>query len=157
MTTKKTYTFEEAKRKLENYCAYQERCHKEVEKKLHDMNMIAISKEAILLHLIEQDFLNEERFARSFARGKFRIKKWGKHRITQELKHRNISNYNIKIALKEISDDDYLLSFNNIANKRLLEIKETDKYKKRKKLADYLLYRGWENNLVYEKILELIP
>lgn len=119
--------------------------------------MIAISKEAILLHLIEQDFLNEERFARSFARGKFRIKKWGKHRITQELKHRNISNYNIKIALKEISDDDYLLSFNNIANKRLLEIKETDKYKKRKKLADYLLYRGWENNLVYEKILELIP
>lgn len=121
------------------------------------MNMIAISKEAILLHLIEQDFLNEERFARSFARGKFRIKKWGKHRITQELKHRNISNYNIKIALKEISDDDYLLSFNNIANKRLLEIKETDKYKKRKKLADYLLYRGWENNLVYEKILELIP
>lgn len=157
MTTKKTYTFEEAKRKLENYCAYQERCHKEVEKKLHDMNMIAISKEAILLHLIEQDFLNEERFARSFARGKFRIKKWGKHRITQELKHRNISNYNIKIALKEISDNDYLLSFNNIANKRLLEIKETDKYKKRKKLADYLLYRGWENNLVYEKILELIP
>lgn len=157
MTTKKTYTFEEAKRKLENYCAYQERCHKEVEKKLHDMNMIAISKEAILLHLIEQDFLNEERFARSFARGKFRIKKWGKHRITLELKHRNISNYNIKIALKEISDDDYLLSFNNIANKRLLEIKETDKYKKRKKLADYLLYRGWENNLVYEKILELIP
>lgn len=157
MTTKKTYTFEEAKQKLENYCAYQERCHKEVEKKLHDMSMIAISKEAILLHLIEQDFLNEERFARSFARGKFRIKKWGKHRITQELKHRNISNYNIKIALKEISDDDYLLSFNNIANKRLLEIKETDKYKKRKKLADYLLYRGWENNLVYEKILELIP
>lgn len=157
MDTKKTYTVEEAKRKLENYCAYQERCHKEVEKKLNDMNMIAVSKEVILLHLMEHDFLNEERFAKSFSRGKFRIKKWGKQRITQELKQRNISSYNIKTALKEISDDDYSDTFNKLADKRLLEIKETDKYKKRKKLADYLLYRGWESNLVYEKALELIP
>lgn len=157
MDTKKTYTVEEAKRKLENYCAYQERCHKEVEKKLNDMNMIAVSKEVILLHLMEHDFLNEERFAKSFSRGKFRIKKWGKQRITQELKQRNISSYNIKTALKEISDDDYSDTFNKLADKRLLEIKETDKYKKRKKLADYLLYRGWESSLVYEKALELIP
>lgn len=157
MNFKKIYTVEEAKRKLENYCAYQERCHQEVEKKLNEMNMIEASKEVIIVHLIEHGFLNEERFAKSFASGKFRIKKWGKQRITRELKFRNISDYNIKMALKEISNTEYLETFNELSNKRLLELKENDKYKKRKKLADYLLYRGWESNLVYEKTLELIP
>lgn len=157
MKARKTYTVEEAKRKLERYCVYQERCHKDVEMKLDDMNMITISKESILLHLIEHDFLNEERFAKSFARGKFRIKKWGKQRIIRELKQRNISSYTIKTALTEISENDYMLTFSDLASKRLLEIKETDKYKIRKKLADYLLYRGWESNLVYEKTLELVP
>lgn len=157
MNFKKTYTVAEAKKRLENYCAYQERCHQEVEKKLNEMNMIEASKEVIIVHLIEHNFLNEERFSKSFATGKFRIKKWGKQRITRELKFRNISDFNVKTALKEISDDDYFNTFNALSNKRLLEIKETDKYKKRKKLADYLLYRGWESNLVYEKILELIP
>lgn len=157
MNSKKTYTVAEAKKRLENYCAYQERCHQEVEKKLNEMNMIEASKEVIIVHLIEHNFLNEERFSKSFATGKFRIKKWGKQRIVRELKFRNISDFNIKAALKEISDEDYFNIFNELSNKRLLEIKEIDKYKKRKKLADYLLYRGWESNLVYEKTLELIP
>ncbi|MDC9722265.1 MAG: regulatory protein RecX [Urechidicola sp.] len=157
MQTQKSYTVEEAKRTLEKYCAYQERCHKEVEQKLYDLNMIPEARELIIVHLIEHNFLNEERFAKSYARGKFRIKKWGKQRITRELKFRNISVYNIKSALKEINETDYSNTFNLLAIKRFDAIKESNKYKKRKKVADYLLYRGWESNLVYAKVSELIP
>ncbi len=156
MNLKKSYTVEDAKRALEKYCAYQERCHKEVEQKLYDYNMIPEAKELIIVHLIEHNFLNEERFAKSYARGKFRIKKWGKQRITRELKFRNISAYNIKSALKEINENDYFSTFNTLAEKRFNSIKEPNIYKKKKKLADYLLYRGWESNLVYEKINSLI-
>ena len=148
MQTQKSYTVEEAKRALEKYCAYQERCHKEVDQKLYNINMIPEARELIIVHLIEHNFLNEERFSKSYARGKFRIKKWGKQRITRELKFRNISAYNIKSALKEINDTDYSSTFNLLAEKRFEQIKETNKYKKRKKLADYLLFRGWESNLV---------
>lgn len=157
MQTQKSYTVDEAKRTIEKYCAYQERCHKEVEQKLYDLNMITEARELIIVHLIEHNFLNEERFAKSYARGKFRIKKWGKQRITRELKFRNISIYNIKSALKEINDVDYSGTFNLLAEKKFEQINETNKYKKRKKLADYLLYRGWESNLVYAKVNELIP
>lgn len=121
------------------------------------MNMVQVSKEVIILHLMEHGFLNEERFAKSFARGKFNIKKWGKQRITSELKAKDISDYNIKEALKEIADEDYLDTFNSLAEKRFIAITETNKYKKRKKIADYLLYRGWESTLVYQKVTELVP
>jgi len=156
MNFQKSYTVEEAKRATERYCAYQERCHKEVTQKLYDLNMIPEARELIIVHLIEHNFLNEERFSKSYAGGKFRIKKWGKQRITRELKFRNISAYNIKSALKEISDTDYTSTFNLLAEKRLSTIKEKNPYKKKKKLADYLLYRGWESNLVYEKVNELV-
>ena len=88
-----SYTVEEAKKKLEGYCSYQERCHKEVEQKLAEMNMIDQAKDIIIMHLMNQNFLNEERFAKSFARGKFSMKNWGKVRIIKELKFRNISAY----------------------------------------------------------------
>ena len=153
----KTYTVEEAKKKLEYYCAYQDRCHQEIDRKLHEMKMIPEAKEILILHLIENDFLNEERFATSFARGKFRIKKWGRKRIVRELKIRNISNFNIKRALSTIDDLEYENVFNELSKKRLANLKESNKYKKRKKLADYLLYRGWESQLVYKKVTELIP
>ena len=152
-----TYTLKEATRKLEGYCAYQERCHKEVVQKLRKMNMIPEAIDTIVTHLIQANFLNEERFAQSFARGKFNIKKWGRNRIVNELKYREISKYNIKAALNEISDEAYVNTLNTIALKRLKEIKESHKQKRRKKLADYLLYRGWESQLVYGKIKELIP
>ena len=105
---KKIFTVDEIKKKLENYCIYQDRCHKEVEQKLKEFNLIDQAREMILLSLMKDNFLNEERFAKSFARGKFRIKKWGKKRITNELKYRDISNYNIKTALKEIDEEEYL-------------------------------------------------
>ena len=157
MTNKVVYTVEEAKKKMEYYCSYQERCHQEVERKLNGMNLINEAKELIILHLLEHNFLNEERFSKAYARGKFIIKKWGKQRIVRELKFRNISEYNIKSALQEIEEEDYHRVFTELAQKRFSEIKESNSYKKRKKLADYLLYRGWETDLVYAKAIELIP
>ena len=156
MNSQKSYTVEQAKRALERYCVYQDRCHKEVISKLYDCNMIPETHDIIIVHLIEHDFLNEERFSKSFARGKFRIKKWGKVRIVRELKFRNISAYNVKTALKEIEESDYFNTFNTLALKKFDTITESNPYKKKKKLADYLLYRGWESNLVYEKVNELI-
>lgn len=153
----KTYTVEEAMRAIERYCAYQERCHQEVNTKLYNMRMIPEAIDNIIVHLLKHDFLNETRFAQTFVRGKFNIKKWGKQRLKLELKKRDISKYNIDLALKEISDEDYFQTFETLAEKRLNAISETDKWKKRKKLADYLLYRGWESHLVYEKAAELIP
>lgn len=153
---KQSYTLEEATRKLEGYCAYQERCHKEVIKKLKGMGMIPLAIDTIVAHLIKENYLNEERFAKSFARGKFNIKKWGKNRIVSELKFREISRFNIQSALNEIEGLEYQRSLDTLAKKRLLQIKENNIQKKKKKLADYLLYRGWEAHLVYDKINELI-
>lgn len=155
MNTVKTYTVEEAKRKLETFCAYQERSHKEVVEKLQKMRMIPLAVDEIVVYLIEHNFLNEERFAKSFARGKFRYKKWGRIRIKQELKQRGLSAYVIQSALNELDDDEYLEVFNVLAEKKQAEIKEKNPYKAKRKLADYLLYRGWESNLVYQKVSEL--
>ena len=157
MINNNSFTIEEAKRKLESYCAYQERCHKDVVSKLKELNMIPDAIDIIIVHLLEHKFLDETRFSESFSRGKFRIKKWGKKRIERELKQRQISVYNIKKGLAEIPDEDYYNTFDALALKRFEAINESDKYKKRKKLADYLLYRGWESPMVYEKIKDLIP
>lgn len=150
-------TVSEALHKLEHYCAYQDRCHKEVEEKLNNYKLIPEAKEKIILHLIENKYLNEERFAKSYTRGKFRYKNWGKLRIIRELKLRNISDFTIKIALKEIPEEEYIEKLDLLAHKKLESITtESNIFKKKKKLADYLLYRGWESYLVYEKVNELI-
>lgn len=156
MNPLKTYTIDEAQKKLEFYCAYQERSHKEVVDKLKNMQMIPDAIDVIVVHLIQNNFLNEERFAKAFVRGKFRIKKWGKYRIALELKKKNISKTIINSALKEIDADDYLETFHALAEKKAETIKENNSYMKKKKLADYLLYRGWESPLVYDKVNALI-
>jgi len=156
MYQKQTYTVDEAKKKLEHYCAYQERCHKEVTQKLKDMSMIPEAIDVIIVHLLEHNFLNEERFAKTFVSGKFKIKRWGRRRLTFELKRKDISKFNINQALSEINEGEYTEVFNDLAEKRLPFIEETNKTKKKKKLADYLLYRGWESHLVYAKVNELI-
>lgn len=157
MTYRKSYTLDEAKQKLESYCAYQERCHEEVRSKLRQMQMIPQAIDVIIGHLIENNYLNEERFSKSFVRGKFNIKKWGKKRIKLELRQRQISDYLIKTALQEISDQEYLNTLDALAKKRLGSLSDTMNPQKRKrKLADYLLYRGWESHLVYDKINELL-
>ncbi len=152
---KLTYTLEEAKKRLERYCIYQDRCHDEIEAKLKEMNMIPEASEVIILYLMEHDFLNEERFSKSFARGKFKIKHWGKQRIIRELKRRKISTYNMDTALKEIDDDDYFSTIKEIAFKRYEKINEQNRYKKNKKLIDFLLYKGYESNLVYEVVSDI--
>ncbi|MGM5469296.1 regulatory protein RecX [Flavobacteriaceae bacterium LMO-SS05] len=156
MYQRQTYTLTEAKKKLEHYCAYQERCHKEVQQKLRDMYMIPEAIDMVIGHLLEHNFLNEERFAKSFVSGKFKIKKWGKRRLIQELKQKEISKYNINLAMSAIDDDEYIETFNGLANKKLSSIRETNILKKKKKLADYLLYRGWESYLVYDKVNEIV-
>lgn len=156
MNRRKTYTIDEAQKKLEHYCAYQERCHKEVRNKLFEMHMIPEAIDGIIVHLIEHNFLNETRFAKAYVRGKFNIKKWGKRRLILELRRKDISKYNIDQALKEINDIKYIETFNALAKKKFGLIKETNTLKRKKKLIDYLLYRGWESHLVYNKVNELI-
>jgi regulatory protein len=148
-------TLTEAQLKLEYYCSYQERCHQEVVQKLYDLGMKSQEIDAIVVHLLQNNFLNEERFARSFARGKHRIKNWGKIRIVNELKYRHISTNNINFALTEISESEYQDTFHKLAERHWETIRETNVQKKKKKWCDYLLRKGWESNLVYEKLKEL--
>ncbi|TJY38132.1 regulatory protein RecX [Pontimicrobium aquaticum] len=156
MFKKRTYTLEEAKKALENYCAYQERYHKEVRQKLQGMYMIPEAIDVIIVHLLQHNYLNEERFTKAYVSGKLKHKKWGKQRLIQELKKRDISKVNITKALAEINDEEYLNIFNDLAEKKFGLIKERNIYKRKKKLADYLLYRGWEAFLVYDKVNELV-
>ncbi len=152
----KSYTVKEATIKLMQFCAYRDRSHKEVEEKLRKMNMIPAAQEQIIIQLMQDDFLNEERFARSFVRGKFRIKKWGKIKIKQELKFREISAPIIKNALTEIDQQKYTSTLYELAEKKLRLLKEPDNFKKKRKLADFLLRKGYESNLVYEATNELL-
>ena len=152
---KEVYSIKEAIQKIEHFCAYQERCHQEVISKLWSMKLNETEIDEIIVHLIGHNFLNEARFACSFARGKHRIKHWGKIRITNELKLRKISVSLIKLALKEIPDQEYATTFDNLSEKHWQSIREKNELKKRKKFCDYLLRRGFESNIVYEKVREL--
>jgi regulatory protein len=149
------YSIKDATNKIEHYCAYQERCHEEVVLKLRSMKLDFEEIDEIIAHLIGSNFLNESRFACSFARGKHRIKQWGKIRIVNELKFRKITTYNINLALKEITIEEYRTTFHSLAERQWEVIRETNALKKRKKFCDYLLRRGFESNLVYEKVKEL--
>lgn len=156
MKEKKYFSIEEIKRKLERYCVYQDRCHKEIETKLREFVLIEEASNQIILHLLEHNFVNEERFSKSFARGKFNIKKWGKQRIIRELKLRNITAYNIKTALKEIDEEVYLRTVIEIAEKRNRLIHESNIYKRKKKLSDFLMRKGYEYELIYTTVDEVV-
>ena len=156
MKVHKSYTVSEATRKLERYCAYQERCHQDVVHKLKEMRMIPEAVDQITVHLISNDYLNEERFALQFTQGKFHIKKWGKIRLKYELQRRDISRYIIDKALAGIDTDSYINSLDDLVEKKWQQLSgEKDYRKKRRKLLDYLQYRGWENDLIYERLKNL--
>ena len=104
--------------RLQRYCAYQDRCHQEVRNKLLELGIFGDDLEEIIYDLIQENFLNEERYARSFARGKFRIKKWGRNRIRQELKMRNISDYCLRKAMTEIEENQYLNVLREVLRKK---------------------------------------
>ena len=152
----KSYTVKEATLKLMQFCAYRDRSQKEVEEKLKELRMIPMACEEIIIKLMQEDFLNEERFARSFVRGKFRIKKWGRNKIKQELKLREISSPIIKLAFTEIEEEEYKQTLKELAEKKFRLIKEPNAFKKRKKLSDYLLQKGYEPALVFECVA-LVP
>lgn len=154
--TNKVFTVDEIKRKIEQYCVYQDRCHKEVTQKMREYKLIPEAQEIILLSLLQDNFLNEERFAKSFARGKFRIKKWGKERIIRELKFREISAYNIKTALKEIDENEYLKTIYSITENRNEVISEPNIYKRKQKLIGFLMRKGFENQLIYKVVNEVV-
>ncbi|WP_111708956.1 regulatory protein RecX [Lutibacter citreus] len=155
MKQQKTYTVSEATKALEYFCAYQERCHKEVEQKLRDINMIPEARDHIVLHLLQHNFLNEERYAKSFVRGKFNIKKWGKIKIINQLKFKEISSYNIKSGISEINEEDYLAALESIAEKKIKLIKEPNKFKKNSKLASFLISKGYESYLVFDLVKKM--
>ena len=156
MNSKKSYTVQEIQQKIAQYCVYQDRCHKEVEEKIKSFDLIPEAREMILLNLMKDNFLNEERFAKSFARGKFRIKHWGKNRIVNELKMRDISPYNIKTALKEIDDKEYINTIYKITKNRNNVISESNPYKRKKKLIDFLLRKGFETDLIFKTIDDVL-
>lgn len=148
---RKPHTVQEVRQKMEHFCAYQERCHDEAMRKMREMAVLPNDADEIMVYLIGQNFLNEERFACSFARGKHRIKHWGKSRIINELKFRNISQYNINAALKEISAEEYAATFHQLAERHWETMTEKNSLKRQKKFCDFLLRKGFESHLVYEK------
>ncbi|MCB0559069.1 MAG: RecX family transcriptional regulator [Lewinellaceae bacterium] len=150
---------EEALAKMQRYCAYQERCHEEVRSKLLNMGVYSDWREEIIVQLIEENFLNEERFARSFARGKFRIKQWGRNRIRQELKKRKISDYCVRKAMEEIEEADYRSTLETALVKKNISLDEEDAYQRKAKLARYAVSRGFESELAWQLIndMDLFP
>jgi len=153
---KKPLTITEITKKIEYFCVYQERSVQEVRQKLMHLSLSAENSDNMIKHLLDDNFINEIRFAKTFVRGKFRIKKWGKNKLFLELQRKGISNNTINLAFKEISDQEYLETFNELAKKKVKALTERNHLKKKKKFINYMLYRGWESSLIYEKANELI-
>ncbi len=152
---KKYVSKADALAKLQRYCAYQDRCHKEVRSKLLGLGIYGDDLEEIMVDLIQENFLNEERYARSFARGKFRMKKWGRNRIRRELKMRDISGYCMKKAMAEIEEEDYKKTLTEILEKKEKLLKEKNEFARKNKLAQYAIGRGFESHLVWEAVNEM--
>jgi len=146
----KSYTPTEARQKISKYCAYQERCHQEVRDKLYSFKLSKDDVELIIYELIQQDFLNEERFAKAFTRGKFRYKKWGRNKIRMELERRKISSYCIKKSFEEISSDQYNQVLYNILEKKIYSIKNLKTFQKNYKAAQFAIGKGYEPSLVWD-------
>lgn len=147
---KKAISKEQALQKARHFCAYQERCHTEVREKLYSFGLYKQQVEELLTQLIEDDYLNEERFAQHFAGGKFRMKQWGRVKIKYELKQRRVSEYCIKKAMKEIDEDDYQQCLEKLAQKKWDSIKGdgVNRFTKMSKTTDHLLQKGFEPELI---------
>jgi len=149
---KQYWSQEEALINIQKYCAFQERCHKEVRYKLIEHGIFGDLLEEIISDLISNNFLDEERFARSYARGKFRMKQWGRNKIKQELKIRDVSPYSVKAAMTEIDEDEYIKVLAKLIEKKERTTTFKNQFDKKKKLCDYALSKGYE----YELIAEII-
>ena len=145
---KKILSKEQAIQKLKQYCAYQERSHWEVQQKLWDLGVRKADHDEIISTLIEEDYLNEERFAIAFAGGKFRMKQWGRKKIYYALKEKKVSEYNIKKAMNQIDMETYDKTLRELAEKKYESLKTEQYLVRRKKTMDYLLQKGYEPELV---------
>lgn len=145
---KKALTPQQALQKLRHYCAYQERSHQDVREKLQQLACAKKEHDAIISSLIEDDYLNEERFALAFAGGKWRTKRWGRNRIRFELKQKKVSDYCIKKALQEIEEEDYLSVLSRLTADKYLSLSDHQYIVRIKKTTDYLIARGFEPELV---------
>lgn len=150
---KETLTPQQAHQKIKHYCAYQERCHSEVKEKLYNYGLRTSEVEEIISKLIDEDYLNEERFAIQFAGGRFRLKKWGRVKIRYELKQKRVSDYCIKKAMKEIDEDDYLKTLQQLFEQKSRDLRsEKNIFIKKRKLQDYLQQKGYEHDYIRELV-----
>lgn len=153
---KQSFTPDQALQKIKHYCAYQERCHSEVKDKLYGYGLNRKEVDEILSTLIQENYLNEERFAIQYAGGKFRMKQWGKGKIRYELKKKQVSDYCIRKALSSINEEDYSRTLNKLFDLKKQALRsEKNIFIKKKKIQDHLLQKGFEGELVRALIGEL--
>lgn len=153
----KTLTPQQAKQQIERYCAYQERSHLEVRNKLYSYGLHRNDVDEILTTLITQGFLNEERFAKAFSGGKFRMKKWGRIKIMHALESKGVSVNCIRIGLKEIDDQAYVKTLRNLLEDKCQSLPQENPFTVRDKLSAYAIHKGYEPELVWREIYELMP
>lgn len=153
----KIVTPQEAKQKIQRYCAYQERSHQEVRHKLYAFGLHRGDIEEILTDLITDGFLNEERFARAFAGGKFRMKKWGRIKISHALEGKGVSANCIRTGLKEIEDSDYLNVLRDMLKEKCGSLQEENLYLLRDRVSKYAIQKGYEPELVWKELNNLLP
>jgi regulatory protein len=143
---------EQAFQKIKQFCAYQERCHQEVKEKLYGFGLYKEEVEGLIARLIEENYLDEERFAIQFAGGKYRMKHWGKKKIEYELRQRQVSPYCIRKALAQITEDDYLATLEKLARAKYDSVKEPNPFSTRVKVTAYLLQKGFEPDAIREML-----
>lgn len=146
---KKRLSEKEAKLKAADYCAYQERSQQEVRDKLYSYGLYTDAVEEIISDLITEGFINEERFAKSYCRGKFRLKKWGRNKILQGLKQHRVSDYCVRQGLAEIDEGEYLKCLADLAEKKKAQLKSEDPFIANRKTASYLIQKGYEPTLIW--------
>ena len=143
------------KKKIEHYCAYQERCHLEVTNKLNKLGVFGDELDEYICYLIDEKFLSETRFCEAYVRGKFNNNNWGKVKLSRELKLRNISDWNISNALNQIKSEDYNKKLRKLCEK-LVEISDKPEFELRNKVVKNLSYKGWEIDLIIKTLNQLI-
>ena len=153
----KTLSAQQVKQKIERYCAYQERSHQEVRKKLYDFGLYRDDVEEMLSSLITEGYLNEERFSKAFAGGKFRMKKWGRNKIAHALEGKGVSQNCIRIGLKEIDEQEYVAALRALLKQKASGLEEDSVYAVRDRLSRFAIQKGYEPDLVWREINELLP
>lgn len=141
---------------MQKYCVYQDRCQSEIRTRLIEHGVYGDDLEEVIAELISDDFINEERFAKSYTRGKFKIKGWGRIKILKELKFRKISDYSIKKGMLEIDEDDYYEKLYRLLEKKLETLNESDIWMLRKKLTSFGTQKGYEYDIIKEVVNSLV-